>query len=159
MPSSHKISAGSATDNDVTLDDVQREAGDWWVITHITGGYKAVIREPEGMPIPRYGRTPAELLESIRHMETGREDMEHAHPSVQADSAQLAELSRLRAALPSYDVIITSHSPSYRYEAIRRHGETGPWCIISTDPADLWRELTAATRPQSGADTPTARAP
>ena len=31
-------------------------------------GYKAVIRKPEGTPLPRYGRTPAELLESIRQV-------------------------------------------------------------------------------------------
>jgi hypothetical protein len=56
---------------------------------------------------------------------------------------KLAELSQLRAALPGYDVIVTSHSPGYRYEAIRRPGapQDGPWCVISTDPADLWREL------------------
>ena len=55
----------------------------------------------------------------------------------------LAELSRLRAALPAYDVTVTSHSPAYRFEAIRRPGSAGlgPWCVISSDPADLWREL------------------
>ncbi len=54
----------------------------------------------------------------------------------------LAELSRLRAALPGYDVIITSHSLTHRFEAIRRHDDDpGPWCVISTDPDDLWREL------------------
>jgi hypothetical protein len=67
----------------------------------------------------------------------------------------LAELSQLRAALPGYDVIITSHSPGYRYEAIRRPGapQDGPWCVISTNPADLWHELAACTRP--GANTGT----
>jgi hypothetical protein len=43
----------------------------------------------------------------------------------------LAQLARLRADLPGYDVIITSHSGQHRYEAIRRPGHTGPWCIIS----------------------------
>ncbi len=56
--------------------------------------------------------------------------------------AILAELAALRAALPGYDVIVTSHSPAYRYEAIRRTDGPGPWCVISSDPADLWRELT-----------------
>jgi hypothetical protein len=37
----------------------------------------------------------------------------------------LAELSQLRAALPGYDVIVTSHSPSWRFEAIRRSGAPG----------------------------------
>ena len=32
----------------------------------------------------------------------------------------LAELTALRAVLPGYDVIITSHSPTWRFEAIRR---------------------------------------
>jgi len=53
----------------------------------------------------------------------------------------LNELAALRGALPGYDVIITSHGPCCRFEAIRRRGATGPWCVISSDPADLWREL------------------
>jgi hypothetical protein len=64
--------------------------------------------------------------------------------------AMLAELSQLRAALPDYDVIVTSRSPAWRFEAIRRPGVPGPgpepWCVISADPADLWRELAACTR-------------
>ncbi len=48
----------------------------------------------------------------------------------------LAELAQLRAALPGYDVIVTSHSPAYRFEATSRPNRTGPgpWCVISTDP-------------------------
>jgi hypothetical protein len=53
----------------------------------------------------------------------------------------LTELAALRAALPGYDVIMTSHSPRYRSEAIRRGDGPGTWCVISSDPADLWREL------------------
>lgn len=68
MQPAHETSAGSAAGDDMTFEDVQRAAGEWWVITPITGGYKAVIRKPEGTPLPRYGRTPAELLESIRHV-------------------------------------------------------------------------------------------
>ena len=56
----------------------------------------------------------------------------------------LTELAALRAALPRYDVIVTSHSPRYRFEAIRRDDGPGPWCLISSDPADLWRELRCA---------------
>ena len=64
----------------------------------------------------------------------------------------LAELTALRAALPSYDVIVTSHSPGYRFEAIRRRtDDPGPWCVISSDPADLWREL-ADRAPPAAAD-------
>lgn len=49
----------------------------------------------------------------------------------------LAEL----AALPGYDVIVTSHNGRFRYGAIHRASGPGPWCVISSDPADLWREL------------------
>jgi hypothetical protein len=71
----------------------------------------------------------------------------------------LAELSQLRAALPGYDVIVTSHNHTYRYEAIRRHSDTGPWCVISADPADLWRELACCTRYGANTGTPAARPP
>jgi hypothetical protein len=54
---------------DVTLDDVRAETGSRWSVAAITGGYRAVPRGVHGTPIPRYGRTPAELLESIRQVE------------------------------------------------------------------------------------------
>jgi hypothetical protein len=70
MQPAHGTSAGIAADNDVTIGDVWREFGDRWQITGITAGYRAVIRETGGhTPIPRYGRTPAELAESIRVVE------------------------------------------------------------------------------------------
>jgi hypothetical protein len=54
----------------ITLDDLRHEFGDRWKIARITGGYRAVPRDSGGhTPIPRYGRTPAELAESIRMME------------------------------------------------------------------------------------------
>lgn len=71
----------------------------------------------------------------------------------------LAELARLRAALPGYAVTVTSHSPAYRYEAIRRAPGPGPWCVISTDPADLWSELAPCTHHGADTATPAARAP
>jgi hypothetical protein len=59
-----------ATAQDITLDDVRQEFGERWDIVPITGGYRAVIRDTGGhTPIPRYGRTPAELAESIRIVE------------------------------------------------------------------------------------------
>jgi hypothetical protein len=72
----------------------------------------------------------------------------------------LAELAWLRAALPGYDVTITARSGSYRFEAICRSGGPGLWCLISTDPADLLRELvphgrhtaTAGIRPPTPPD-------
>jgi hypothetical protein len=60
----------------------------------------------------------------------------------------LADLAALRAALPAYDVVLTSHSPVYRFEAIRRRtDDPSPWCVISSDPADLWQELAGRPRP------------
>jgi hypothetical protein len=67
----------------------------------------------------------------------------------------LAELADLRAALPHYDVIVTRWTGHFRYEAIRRHDGAGPWCVISADPADLWRELAPGAHPA----VPAARAP
>jgi hypothetical protein len=67
MQPAHRTNTSSAARKDLTLDDVRREAGDRWDIAKITAGYRATIKEPGKTPIPRYGRTPAELLESI-HM-------------------------------------------------------------------------------------------
>jgi hypothetical protein len=69
------------------------------------------------------------------------------------------ELAALRAALPGYDVMVTSHSPSCRYEAIRRASGPGPWCVISSDPADLWRELAPCIRFGARTGMTAARAP
>jgi hypothetical protein len=50
-----------------TLDDLWLAFGDHWDITVITGGYRALNRTADGnTPTPLYGRTPAELAESIR---------------------------------------------------------------------------------------------
>ena len=59
----------------------------------------------------------------------------------------LAELAALRAALPGYGVILTSHSPARRSGAIRRDPGPGIWCVVSSDPADLWRELAGRAPP------------
>ena len=67
MRPAHSTNAGSTANDAPTLDDVRREAGDRWDIARITGGYRAVPCDTGGhTPIPRYGRTPAELAESIR---------------------------------------------------------------------------------------------
>ena len=68
-------------------------------------------------------------------------------------AGMLAELASLRAALPAYDVIVTRHRAGCRFKAIRRHGDgPGPWCVISTDPADLWRELAGRAPPAADGD-------
>ncbi len=61
----------------------------------------------------------------------------------------LAELEALRAALPGYEITITSHTPTpaHRFEATRRGDGPGTCCVVSTDPADLWRELAGRARP------------
>jgi hypothetical protein len=61
----------------------------------------------------------------------------------------LTELAALRAALPGYNVTITSHSPTHRFEATHRHDGPGTCCVISSDPADLWRELADRARDQT----------
>jgi hypothetical protein len=62
-------------------------------------------------------------------------------------SGARTELAALQAALPGYAVNITSHSRSYRFEATRRGDGPGTCCVISSDPADLWRELAGRARP------------
>ncbi len=53
-----------------TLDDLLLKFGDHWNITLITGGYRALNRAAgERLPVTLYGRTPAELAESIRMAE------------------------------------------------------------------------------------------
>jgi hypothetical protein len=60
-----------------------------------------------------------------------------------------ADLAGLQAALPGYELTVTRRACAYRFEAVRRPDGpgNGPWCVISTDAADLWRELAAWTRP------------
>jgi hypothetical protein len=69
MEPAHGSSTASTADSPLALDEVRRQVGDRWDIATITGGYRGTIKEPGGTPIPRYGRTPAELLESIRVVE------------------------------------------------------------------------------------------
>ncbi len=68
------------------------------------------------------------------------EPADFAH-QVTPPAGTLAQLAKLRVALPGYDVIVTRRAGQPRYEAIRRRGDTGPWCVISRDLDDLWREL------------------
>lgn len=41
---------------------------------------------------------------------------------------------------------VTSDTPDYRFEATRRDDGPGTWCVISSDPGDLW-ELAGRARP------------
>jgi hypothetical protein len=67
--------------------------------------------------------------------------------SATVPSGALTELAALRAALPGYEVTITSHSRTYRFEAVHHGDGPGTCCVISSDPADLWRELAGRARP------------
>lgn len=71
------------------------------------------------------------------------------------------EVSRLQAALPGYDVMVTSHGHACRFEAVRCPGgpQAGPWCVVSSDLTDLWRELAPWTRPAAGFRIVPARTP
>jgi hypothetical protein len=60
-------SCGSLVANEMGLDDVRHEFGDRWDIVAIAQGYRAVLRDPAGgVTVVLYGRTPAELAESVR---------------------------------------------------------------------------------------------
>lgn len=53
--------------HDMTVDDLCREFGDRWDIAAIAQGHRAILRDPgERTRVVLYGRTPAELAESIR---------------------------------------------------------------------------------------------
>jgi len=67
--------------------------------------------------------------------------------SATVPSGVLTEPAALRAALSGYEVTITSHSRTYRFEAIHRGDGPGPGCVVSSDPADLRRELAGRARP------------
>lgn len=46
----------------------------------------------------------------------------------------------LRNAFPDYQVTLTSGGGRHRLEVVRQRGD-GPWCMISSEPRDIWREL------------------
>lgn len=73
MAESGAGSHGTPATPAVTLDDLWREYGSRFDITVITGGYRVLIPDPAGdVPLILYGRTPAELAESIRITEAGQ---------------------------------------------------------------------------------------
>jgi len=84
-------------------------------------------------------------------------DVFTCQPSV--PPGMVTQLAELRAALPNYDVLVIRCAGQFRFEAIRRHADAGPWCVISADAGDLWRELAACVRPAGKAGAPAARAP
>lgn len=71
-------------------------------------------------------------------------DFEPASPPVKVQAAAL------RAAFPGYivNVIVMAHGEKPRFELVSRDGGN-PYCLISTDAREIWRELRATrTRPR-----------
>jgi hypothetical protein len=63
-------------------------------------------------------------------------------PSAQAQAAAL------RAAFPSYVVnVITRYGDKPRFEAVSRDG-SNPYCLISSDAREIWRERRGALEPR-----------
>ena len=61
------VTSAHPDDDGTTLDDLRREFGDRWEVAAIAQGYRAILRDPGGhVPVVLYGRTPAELAESVR---------------------------------------------------------------------------------------------
>jgi hypothetical protein len=58
------------------------------------------------------------------------------------------QAAALRAAFPQYTVnVITRRDGKPRFEALSRDGGT-PYCLISTDAREIWRELRSARQPR-----------
>jgi hypothetical protein len=59
----------SARADGVTLAEVRKRLAGRWDCRAITAGFVGVPKLLDGTPIPRYGRTPAELLDNILRSE------------------------------------------------------------------------------------------
>jgi hypothetical protein len=67
MQTTHGTAADPVTHHNAAIDDLRGEFGDQWDIAAIPQGYRAILCNPGGgAPVVLYGRTPAELAESIR---------------------------------------------------------------------------------------------
>jgi hypothetical protein len=61
--------SNSARADGVTLAEVRRRLAGRWDCRAITAGFVGIPKLLNGTPIPRYGRTPAELLDNILRSE------------------------------------------------------------------------------------------
>jgi hypothetical protein len=61
--------SNSARADGVTLAEVRKRLAGRWDCRAITAGFVGVPKLLDGTPIPRYGRTPAELLDNILRSE------------------------------------------------------------------------------------------
>jgi hypothetical protein len=50
----------------------------------------------------------------------------------------------LRVAFPDYQVMLAKIGGEHRFEVVRRRGDGNPWCLISTDAREIWRNLKAS---------------
>ena len=63
------VESNSARADGVTLAEVREGLTGRWDCRAITAGFVGIPRLRGGTPIPRYGRTPAELLDNILRSE------------------------------------------------------------------------------------------
>ncbi len=70
MKSGTMTGTGPGVRDGMIVDNLGHKFADHWDIAAITGGYRATLHDPGGhTPVALYGRTPAELAESIRMAE------------------------------------------------------------------------------------------
>jgi hypothetical protein len=50
----------------------------------------------------------------------------------------------LRVAFPDYQVRLATIGGKQQFEVVRRRGDGNPWCLISTDAREIWRNLKAS---------------
>jgi hypothetical protein len=71
--------------------------------------------------------------------------------------AARVQAAALRAAFPAYVVnVIACQGERPRYEVVRRNGNAGLYCLISSDAREIWHELCQAADERCGT---TARSP
>jgi hypothetical protein len=51
-----------------------------------------------------------------------------------------AQAAALQEAFPSYSVRVAIHGDEARFELVTRN-DGSPWCLISSDAREIWREL------------------
>jgi hypothetical protein len=61
--------SNSARADGVTLAEVRKRLAGRWDCRAITAGFVGIPKLLDGTPIPRYGQTPAELLDNILRSE------------------------------------------------------------------------------------------
>ena len=61
---------------------------------------------------------------------------------IPSSPAAHVQAAALRTAFPGYVVnVVTGWGDKPRFEVVARNTSTSPYCLISTDPREIWREL------------------